>query len=203
MLIKKGIYIGYAGEPKEALRLLGRGLSMIDRQREPALLGQTLHAFLWFKVDLGEYSFARDILGELRWLYKLHGGKMDFLKLRWLEGKVAAGLGELSRAEPAFIEVRAGMAEAGLTYHSALAGLDLAAVWFRQGKIGAVQVLVEELIDTFKARKIAREALMALALLRDAYQAQALSLHLIQRVSQLLTQMERFGIHGVDDPVER
>ncbi|MEA2694692.1 MAG: hypothetical protein QOJ16_4079 [Acidobacteriota bacterium] len=199
-LISKGIYTGYAGEPEEALRLLSRGLLLIDRRREPALLAQAIHAFLWFKVDLGENAFARALIGELRWLYKEHGGKMDFLKLRWLEGRIAAGRGDLSRAEPAFVAVRVGMAEDGLTYHAALAGLDLAAVWFRQGRSGRIPPLVEEMLAAFRARGIAREAFAALLLLSDAYRQQTLSLGLIQRVGQILTQMERFGLHGPEEP---
>src|SRR5262249_17857646 len=131
-LISKGIYTGYSGEPEEALHLLDRGLRMIDHRREPALVAQAIHAIMRFKVDLGEYTFARGLLGQLRWLYKLYGGKMDFLKLRWLEGQTAAGLGELPKAEKALTEVRAEMAKDGLTFKAALAGLDLAAVWFRQ-----------------------------------------------------------------------
>jgi tetratricopeptide (TPR) repeat protein len=202
-LISKGIYTGYAGEPAEALELLSRGLLMLDRRREPALLAQTLHAFLWFKVDLGEYHFARVLVRDLRWLYKRHGGEMDFLKLRWLEGRIAAGLGDLSRAEQAFAAVRAGMVKDGLAYHSALAGLDLAAVWFRQGKIGQIPPLVDEMLAAFRARGIAREALAALLLLSDANRHRTLSLDLIQRVAQILAQIERFGMHGPEEPVER
>jgi tetratricopeptide (TPR) repeat protein len=202
-LISKGIYTGYAGEPEEALRLLSRGLLLIDRQREPALLAQAVHAFLWFKVDLGENDFARVLVRDLRWLYKQHGGEMDFLKLRWLEGRIAAGRGDLSRAELAFVAVRAGMAKERLTYHAALAGLDLAAVWFRQGRIGQIPPLVDEMLAAFKARGIAREAIAALLLLSDAYRHQTLSLGLIQRVGQILTQMERFGLHGPEEPAGR
>jgi tetratricopeptide (TPR) repeat protein len=202
-LISKGIYTGYSGEPEEALWLLGRGLTMIDRRREPALLPQALHAILWFKIDLGEYSLVRSLLRELPWLYKRDGGKMDFLKLRWLEGKAAAGMGDLSAAETAFTEVRAGMTKDGLTYHAALAGLDLAAAWFRQGRIGAIPPLVEEMIAAFKAQDIKREALAALLLLRDASRQQALSLELIQRVSALLTRLERFGIQRLEEGVSR
>jgi hypothetical protein len=150
-------------------------------------------------VDLGDHGFARVHIGKLRWLYKQHGGAMDLLKLSWLEGQIAAGLGDLRRAEAAFLAVRAGMAEAGLAFKAALAGLDLAAVWFRQGKIGRIPPLVEEMLAAFTARGIAREALAAILLLRDAYQRQSLSLDLIQRVGQILTQMERLGLHGAEE----
>jgi tetratricopeptide (TPR) repeat protein len=200
-LLKKGIYIGYAGEPEEALRLLSRGLLMIDRRREPALLAQATHAYLWFKVDLGEYTIAPSLLGQLRWLYKQHGGKIDFLKLRWLEGRIAAGNGKLTQAAVALEEVHAGMTQAGLQYNGALAGLDLAAVWFRQGRIGQIPRLVDEILAAFRERRIAREAIAAILLVRDAYRQQSLSVDLIQRVSQILTQLERFGLHGPEEPV--
>jgi len=56
------------------------------------------------------------------------------------------------------------------------------------------------MLAAFTARGIAREALAAILLLRDAYQQQSLSLDLIQRVGQILTQMERFGLHGPEEP---
>ncbi|MEA2692183.1 MAG: hypothetical protein QOJ16_1570, partial [Acidobacteriota bacterium] len=59
--------------------------------------------------------------------------------------------------------------------------------------------LVEEMLAAFTARGIAREALAAILLLRDAYQRQSLSLDLIQRVGQILTQMERLGLHGAEE----
>jgi tetratricopeptide (TPR) repeat protein len=199
-LISKGIYTGYSGQPEAALRLLSDGLRLIDHGREPALVAQALHATLRAYVDLGDHGFARVFVGKLRWLYVEHGGTMDFLKLSWLEGQIAAGLGDLSRAESAFVEVRAGMAEAGLAFKAALAGLDLAAVWFRQGKIGRIPPLVDEMLEAFQARGIDREAFAAVLLLRDAHRQQSLSLGLIQRVGQILTQMERFGIHGPEAP---
>jgi hypothetical protein len=92
------------------------------------------------------------------------------------------------------------MADAGLAYKAALAGLDLAAVWFRQGRLGQIPRLVDEILAAFRERRIAREAIAAILLVRDAYRQQSLSVDLIQRVSQILTQLERFGLHGPEEP---
>jgi hypothetical protein len=77
------------------------------------------------------------------------------------------------------------------------------AVSARQGRIGQIPPLVDEMLAAFRLRGIAREALAALLLLSDAYRQQSLSLGLIQRVGQILTQMERFGIHGPEEPAGR
>ncbi len=52
-LIKRGLYVGYGGDPEEALRLLPEGLALVDEEREPGhrLLGHAqpapLHRRLW------------------------------------------------------------------------------------------------------------------------------------------------------------
>jgi hypothetical protein len=69
--------------------------------------------------------------------------------------------------------------------------LDLAAVWLRRGKTARVRELVEEMIATFRALRIAREAVAALLILREACDRDEATLDRVRTVAMLLTELER------------
>jgi hypothetical protein len=124
-------------------------------------------------------------------LFAQHGGRLSLLRLRWLEGRIHAGLGELERAERELLATREGFAATGNPYLTALVALDLAAVWLRQGRTPRVRQLVEEMIATFRALRIAREAVAALLILREACDRDEATLDRVRMVAMLLTELER------------
>jgi tetratricopeptide (TPR) repeat protein len=190
-LISQGLYTGYAGDPRQALVLLTEGFERIDAASEPELALAAVHNILDCLVELGQSREARPLLDRFRPLYERCGGRLTDLKLRWVEGKIAAGCHELETAERCFGEVRLGFAEAGLASPCALVSLDLAAVWLRQGRIAEARELVEQGIAAFKALRIGREALAALLLLRDAFTHQGTALGMLRSVAECLKRIEQ------------
>jgi len=93
MLISRGLYSGYTGAPEEGIRYLIQGLTTIDRAREPKLAFQALHNILLLRVELGEYESARQTLQQMRPLYDRYLSSLERVKLHWVEGKIAVGLG--------------------------------------------------------------------------------------------------------------
>lgn len=174
-LVSKGLHTGYTGDPEEGINLLTRGLRLIDRKRDPKLVFQALHNILLFRVELEEFETARRQIWDMRPLYFFQGDQIANLKLRWIEGKVFAGLGELDRAERAFQQAREGFLGQGLDYDAALISFDLVAVWLRQGRRTEVRQLLQEMLDRFRARYIAREGIAALIMLRKAAQRNELT----------------------------
>src|SRR5262249_52655059 len=140
-------------------------------------------------VELEDYRWARQLLFTMRPLYAHYAGKLDQLKLRDLEGRIAAGLGEFERAELAFAEVQAGFKAEGLYYYAAIAGLDLAAVWCRQGKTLQIRQLVEELVTEFRRVGVEREALAALLVLRKAVDGDEVTLRVIKLTGDLFREL--------------
>jgi hypothetical protein len=191
VLIKRGILSGYANDPRGALALLVEGLELVDAERDPRLAIQAVHAILYNLVGCGRHRQARIHLWRSRSLLLRHGGRLAQLRLRWLEGQIHAGLGELGRAERELLATRRGFAAAGSPYNAALASLDLAAVWLQQGKTAQVRQLVEEMIATFRALRIAREAVAALLILRQACDRDEATLDRVRAVTMLLTELER------------
>ncbi len=167
ILLQKGIYSGYDGDAEGSLQQLERALAMIDPQRDAKLTLSALHNYVWMLVENGKVRRARNYLGLHRHFYLTAGGRIDRIKLKWLDARIALGLEDLDRAEELLGEVRRDFERQGLCYHAALAGLDLAALWVRRG---ARQPQVVELLDGVVARftelGVEREALGAVLLLR-------------------------------------
>lgn len=190
-LIKQGLYANYEQRPDEALDLLTRGRALIDAKRDPKLALSAVHGSVWRLVDVGEHRRARRELFEHRHLYRQDGDTLTLVKLRWLEARIDAGLGRLEQAASTFEGVRSDLAEMGLPYKAALAGLDLAQVMLRQGQTVGVFALVEEMAATFCSMHIGREALAALLVLRSACEREHVSVEIIQTVASFLRTVER------------
>src|ERR1700759_1881754 len=99
-----------------------------------------------------------------------------------MEGKIHAGLGRLNRAERIFSSVREELGQLGRHYDAALLGLELAAVWLRQGRAAEVQALAEEMYETFELLEVRQAAQHALYFVREAGRLQRLTGPIIQRV---------------------
>ncbi|HYU35545.1 MAG TPA: tetratricopeptide repeat protein [Thermoanaerobaculia bacterium] len=190
-LISKGIATGYALDNEGAVRLIGEGLGLIDAQRDPKLVLAAVHSILYFLVEDGRLAEASRLLELSRSLYTAQGGRLDVLKARWLEGLIAAGLGDDASAEQALAEVRTGFTQAELHYDAALAGLALAEVWLRGGRTRQIQRLVDEMLSVFRARKIRREAIAALLVLREALAREGATVALLRSVASEIAGLKR------------
>ena len=189
-LITKGLHTGYTGDPEEGIQLIARGLQLIERDRDPKLIFQCLHNILLFRVELGGFKSARRQIWEMRPLYEYHGDKISLIKLRGLEGKVFVGLGQLDRASRAFQQAKEGFLQNGLNYDAALISFDLAALWLREGKRDKVRQLLREMLGIFRARYIAREAVAAMIMLRDAADRDELSIDLLEMMTGLFRTLQ-------------
>ncbi|HSK77807.1 MAG TPA: hypothetical protein VLQ45_15250 [Thermoanaerobaculia bacterium] len=189
-LIKKGIYTGYAGESEEAIRLIREGLGLIREDRDPEVLFLALHNQVHLLMECGRYGEARTVLSDLRRRMPGSRGRVNEVKVRWLEGRICAAAGDLDRAERILLQVRGDFAGANLRYKAALAGLELGAVRLRQGRFDESQEVVMEAADVFAALGIRREALRAVALLRRAFETRLATVALLESVADFLRRAE-------------
>jgi hypothetical protein len=151
---------------------------------------QTLHNILLFRVELGHYETARRQLQRMRSLYAIHATELDLMKLHWIEGKIAAGLGDLVTAEATFQQIRQDLDDAGLGYEAALISLDLAGVWLLQGRTAEVHGVVTEMVGTFRALGVEREAMSALHMLQEALRQDQATLEVLRLVSGILRRLQ-------------
>jgi tetratricopeptide (TPR) repeat protein len=191
VLVMKGLYTGYAGNVEEGLQILAQGLAAIDRDRDPGLAFRALHNILLFRVELGEFAEAQRQLQRMRPLYVRHASPSERVKLRGIEAKITAGLGDLPRAEALFREASHALDAAGLGYQAAIIALDLAAVSLQLGKKAEVRRLVTDVVATFRSLGVEREATAALLMLTDAVERDQATLELLALVSGVLQRLER------------
>jgi tetratricopeptide (TPR) repeat protein len=194
-LISKGVSIGFGNRLEESLRLISAGLDLLDLRRDPALVLAAVHGLIDFTVKLERFEEGERLLRASRRLYYEYADDLNFLKLRWVEGKINSGLGNLSRAEAAFQEVRDGFRAHEMPYHLAVASLDLATVWLSQGRTAELRELIEETLRTFHAYGIHREAITALLMLQEAVAAEQTTVALLRTVAAQLQRLQHEPVH--------
>jgi len=170
-LILKGMVLGDGGDFAAAVESLAEGLPCIDPAAEPRLLLVAHHNLAWHLCDHGKHREAAAALERSRRLYLELGSRMDLVRLRWLEGRIALGLGRPDEAMTALGLARDAFLEQEIGVDAALVSLDLAMAHARQGDTAGVQRIVSEIVPVFQACRVEPEALASLLLLRDAEQA--------------------------------
>lgn len=185
-LITKGFFEGLAGHTAPAILLLEQGLREVDLQAEPRLVVAARHNLVLHLNDGGRHEEALTLLEELRPLYLRLGERMNLVRLRWLEGKIAAALGRFAHAEEHFRQVRADLVEQELGFDAALLSLDLADIYARQGRTAELRRLAEEMIPIFQSRDMHREAIAALIVFQKAAEVERVTLGLVQDLAEYL-----------------
>jgi tetratricopeptide (TPR) repeat protein len=186
VLILKGTALGHAGRHSEAVRLIRRGLTRIDLFQEPRLLVTARHNLIFFMTDGGLYQEAEDSLAETRRLYVELGERMNLVRLRWLEGKLARELGRLEEAEAALKEARDAFLADDIAIDAALVSLDLAILYMQRGETTALKELAAEMRPIFESGDVHPEALAAVLLFQQAAETEQVTRTLLDQVAAWL-----------------
>jgi tetratricopeptide (TPR) repeat protein len=186
-LISKALLLTEMGESESAVRTLKRAAGLIDPERDPRLVLCIRHNLVDNLSKMGRYVEAANLLPELRELAAAHGGALDRLRLRWVEGRVAAGLGEHERARQLLGSIRETFLAEGNPYEAALATLDLVVPYLEEGNTAEVRVLADEMVAVFRAHNVPREALAAVLLFQEAAHREAATAKLAREVAASLT----------------
>ena len=187
VLLQLATLEGYDGQPEKEIRALEQALPLVKEAGEEHLVAWTQHNLAYSLVDAGEPLEALARFQKNEALFGRHFQEPALrLRVRWLEGKIYAGLGDLALARTALEEVRATAAERELPYELAMVSLELAVVHLRAGELARVQDLAEELVLVFASQELHRHALGALYLFRQAARAQTASVGLLEEMLRYL-----------------
>lgn len=190
-LIKKGMYAGYACRTELGLKLLGEGLALIDPATHPELALLAVHNIANILVDSSRYREARTLLWRHLPLYAKYGGRILRLKLKLLEGRIHAGLGEPARADRDLEEARRGFIEFGQPYMATLVLLDLAVLHLQLGRDEDARREAMEAADIFLTLNIGREAAVAMMLLKSTVKFRlATTAALLEEMTQFMRAAE-------------
>jgi tetratricopeptide (TPR) repeat protein len=187
-LASKGLILQYQGCYEAAAEGFRASLLLIDGRREPRLLLTSQYNLFNGLLDSGRSAEAAELIPEARRLVEQAGGRSDLLRLRWVEGRIAAFQGRLAAAEKAFREVRDAFLADSLVFDAALASLDLATLYLRQRRTEETKRLAAEMVPVFQAREICREALAALLVFQRAAEVEELTSGLLEEIGAYLRQ---------------
>jgi tetratricopeptide (TPR) repeat protein len=189
-LISMAVSAGDACEVEEAIQLVTRGIALLAGAREPKLMSVAIHNLIWYFVEYGKPAQAHQLFLQSKALFARHAEPLEIVKSTWLEGRIAAALGDDAYAERRFLEARARFDEVQLAYDVALVSLDLATLWLKAGRTAEIRKLIDQTITIFKTRKIRREALGMLLVLRDAVRQERATEALLRTVASDLLRLE-------------
>jgi tetratricopeptide (TPR) repeat protein len=186
LISKAGVLIEQ-GESEAAIQVLKKANGLIDPERDPRLLLCVRHNLVDNLSKMGRHSEAADLLPDLWELAAAHGSSGDHLRLQWVEGRIAAGLGDVHRARTLLAEIRQRFLADGNLYEAALATLDLAVPELQDGRISEVRELVDEMVAVFRDHDVPREALAALLLFQEAARRETATTDLAREVAASLS----------------
>ena len=186
ILLKKAFTLEQAGSIEAALAVLREAAPLADLASEPRLRVVARFNAIVLLCHLGLYPEAEERLAELRPVAQELGNEADELRLRWLDARVAAGLGRREEASGILEAVREAFARLGNGYDTALASLELAVLHLEAGRIAEVRRLVATMLWTFEAQEVHREAMAALTLFRQAVETETITADLAARLLRFL-----------------
>jgi len=184
ILLNKAYTLEEKGDYEASIEVLQQASHEVDGQRQPRLLFGVRFNFAGNLVRLSRAQEAMPIIAEVRELAERLQNDLDLVRTRWLEGNALAGLGRRDEAIAALEEVRHNLRK--LPFDYALASLDLAQVYLKEGRLGEVQELAVEMLGIFEALKVQREAIAAFLLFRDASAQGAVTEDLVRRLQEYL-----------------
>jgi len=188
-LIKKSLGFTEMGEHGQAIELLRDAEGLVDAHRDPRLHLCLRHNLLSNLTSIEEYGEATRLLPQVSALCHELGNPLDLLRLRWTEGRIAAGLGDTDAAIELFQGLRHEFATRGIAYDAALVTLELTALYARQGAVAEVKELSLEMAGIFQAQDVPREALAALLFFQKAAERERATAKLARDIASFLEKL--------------
>lgn len=131
------------------------------------------------------------MLPEVQSLARRHASPLDRLRLRWIEGRIAGGLGRTAEAIEVLNRVRGELASEEIAFDTALVSLELAKLFASEGRAAEVKALARHMVPIFQSQQIHREALAALAFFQQAAERATVTVELAEGVRSYLERARR------------
>jgi tetratricopeptide (TPR) repeat protein len=182
LLIKKAGVLEFSGDDAGALAVLREAAPRVSRESDPRQYFALRFNLATTLCHLGRHAEVEPALAEIRALAAQLGKRLDQVRVRWLEGRVAAGLGRVEEAAAALEEVREALAARGIAFDTAQVSLELSALYLEQGRTARVRELAAEAVAVFARQDNHREAVAALQLFLAAVEKDRATAALARRL---------------------
>jgi tetratricopeptide (TPR) repeat protein len=196
--MKKAKLLRDTGRVVESIPIMEEAAGLLDFEREPFLLFGLKKDLILHLSEVGRAEEAQELLPEVRDLARLHGSRLERLRLLWVEGLLRKNRGQVELGAEALKQAREGFIAAQIGYDVALVSLDLADLYLEADRTEEARQLATESIPLFTSRGVHREALMAWNLFREAAERDALTLGLVQEVASRIRQSQSRPAAGGD-----
>ncbi len=200
VLLKLGELYFHQGLLDRAIEKVRTALAKLPPETELRLYLNGRHNLALYLAESGQYEAAAILVAEDEDLYRRFPDPWTQLRLSWLRGKVAAGLGDAEAAEHFFIETRQGFLNQGIGYDVAMVSLDLAVLYVKEGRTAEVLRIAEEMVALFEAQAVHREALAAFRLFLEAARREEVTAELVLEIGARLEAVWRQGPGREDNP---
>ncbi len=167
---------------EEANEILREAALLISEEHEPRLLWSAQFYLADNLLHAAQLEEATGLLPSIQRLTRRLGKQLDGLRVRWLEGRLAAALGQNERALVILSQVREEFASLKMPFDTALATLELTNLLLEQGRQADVLRLARQLEQTFRAQGAPEKALEAVLVFRKAAERQAVTLEMVRRL---------------------
>ncbi len=176
------------GNLKACLETQRGVVEALSRSDEPLLQYLARHNLALFLCDARQYVEAARLLEFNKKLAGAPSDNLTQLRVLWLEGTIAYGIGSLESAESHLSTARYGFEKLELAFDAALVSLELACVYLTQNRPGEVQRLAGDLVSTFEGQERRSEALAAVLLFRAAAELERVTVDFIKDLTVYLRQ---------------
>lgn len=187
-LLQKVKLLYAEGDFESSIKLLRERLEEMDRVSQGRLYAYAIQSLLYALAMTGRHSEAEGLLPRVVEHFQATAGPLDWVRLHWIEGSIAQGLGRTDEAEAAYREVREKFLDLGKAYDAALVSLDLATIHAGRGETEALKRIAAEVLPVFQSREVHREALAALLLFHQASAEERATVEMIRQATDLLRQ---------------
>lgn len=186
LLMGKAKTLERLGRFEESVVLLRQAGARLDAEEDPRKLWIVRALLLLNLCHLGRHTEAELMISEVRELARQLGNRLDLVRVDWLQGRIAAGLGRHDEAIALLVGVRAKFVEDEIAYDAALVTLELAEIHLTLGHRVEVKSLARESAPIFAQQGVHAEARRALDLFRRAALQDRATAHLLRAVVSYL-----------------
>lgn len=131
-LINLGAVYKHQKELDQAIETTRSALALLGPDAELRLHLCGHYNLAFYLTEAGRFEEAAELLEMDEALFRRFPEPWTQLRLLWLRGDIAAGLGDAVAAERAYRETRDGFVAQGIGYDAAMVSLDLAVLYLRQ-----------------------------------------------------------------------
>lgn len=182
ILIKIGFTLEVMGEYRRAIEALLRAESRLDPQADQRLWKTQRFNLAVNYCHTGSYEKAAELLDQVR----TFGDEIDRLRFKWLDGRIAAGLGRKEKAHHLLAEARDAFIELDMMTDASLALMEEWVLLLEEGRTSEIKNLAGFLAELLESEGLHQEALAALQFFYEAVASETATAELARRVLSFL-----------------